>query len=249
MAASARAGSSGLEHIAIILDGNGRWAEARGLSRTAGHREGGKALHRLLDAFLAQRIGCVSLYAFSTENWKRPQTEVSFLWNLMAEFFDRHIEECREKGIRIICSGDINGLPDRNRNILERCTERTKDCTELTANFCLNYGSQQELARAAHRIVLERLELFQAGNEGDAKKDVSLEEMERHLYTAGLPPVDLLIRPGGESRISNFLLWQLAYAELYFTDVFWPDFSEKDLQKALDWFHGRQRRFGGLVNE
>lgn len=242
-------GNAQLAHIAIILDGNGRWAKARGLSRTEGHREGGKALHRLLDAFLAKEIRCVSLYAFSTENWKRPQTEVSFLWKLMAEFFDRHIEECREKGIRIVSSGDLTALPDVNRKILERCAERTAACTNLTANFCLNYGSQQEIARAAHRIVLDRLALMQSGHVQEAAASVTTDEIESRLYTAGLPPVDLLIRPGGESRISNFLLWQLAYAELYFTDVFWPDFSNENLEEALTWFRSRQRRFGGLLSE
>jgi undecaprenyl diphosphate synthase len=247
--ASPSTGNSQLAHIAIILDGNGRWARARGLARNEGHREGGRALHRLLDAFLAKEIPCVSLYAFSTENWKRPAAEVEFLWNLMADFFERHIEECLSKGIRIVSSGDLTGLPPLNRKILERCMKLTESCTALTANFCLNYGAKQEIARAAHRIVLERLALCQSGHVQEAAMPVTAEEIESHLYTAGLPPVDLLIRPGGECRISNFLLWQIAYAELYFTEVFWPDFSTEDLEKALAWFQGRQRRYGGLIEE
>jgi len=236
-------------HVAIILDGNGRWAKSKGLSRTEGHSEGGRALHRLLDSFLSLQIECVSLYAFSTENWKRPESEVSFLWKLMSEFFEHHIEECYEKGIRIMASGDLDALPEQNRKILSRCDERTRNCKKLVANFCLNYGSQQEIAMAAHQVVIERLRDYEAGNIDRAKSRVLPQDIERHLYTADLPAVDLLIRPGGESRISNFLLWQLAYAELYFTPVFWPDFSEADLNRAIDWFKSRERRFGGLTEK
>ncbi|MBW7856928.1 MAG: di-trans,poly-cis-decaprenylcistransferase [Leptonema sp. (in: Bacteria)] len=235
-----------IQHVAIILDGNGRWAKSRGLSRTEGHREGGKALHRLLDRFLEENIGCVSLYAFSTENWKRPETEVSFLWNLMNEFFERHIDECRQKDIRIISSGDISDLPESNQKILKRSQEVTANCNRLIANFCLNYGSRQEITRAAHQVLLERLMLERTGKSSDAEKPISIQEIESHLYTADLPAVDLLIRPGGEFRLSNFLLWQSAYTELYFTDRFWPDFSADDLRKALEWFNSRERRFGGL---
>lgn len=238
---------STIQHVAIILDGNGRWARSRGLSRTEGHREGGKALHRLLDRFLEENIGCVSLYAFSTENWKRPETEISFLWNLMNEFFERHIDECRQKDIRIISSGDISGLPESNQRILKRSQEVTADCKRLTANFCLNYGSRQEIARAAQLIVMERLQLERSGKSNEAEKQISIQEIESHLYTADLPIVDLLIRPGGESRLSNFLLWQSAYTELYFIDRFWPDFSADDLKIALEWFYSRERRFGGLI--
>lgn len=239
---------AGPRHVAIILDGNGRWAKARGLSRSEGHRAGGQALHRMLDSFLAAKIECVSLYAFSSENWKRPAAEVGFLWRLMEEFFGRHVDECRSKGIRIVASGDLTALPEANRRILKMCGERTQGCDRLIANFCVNYGSHEEICRAATAILRERLGRLPAGLEG-ADAPITAEEMESHLDTAGLPPVDLLIRPGGESRISNFLLWQIAYAELYFTPVFWPDFTAEDLQASLEWFGTRARRYGGLASD
>lgn len=242
--------AAGPRHVAIILDGNGRWAKARGLSRSEGHRAGGQALHQMLDSFLAAGIECVSLYAFSSENWKRPPAEVAFLWRLMEEFFGRHVDECRQKGIRIVSSGDLSALPESNQRILRMCDERTRDCKRLTANFCVNYGSHEEICRAATAVVRERIGRC-SGESGEAQEaarvPVTVAEIEAHLDTAGLPPVDLLIRPGGESRVSNFLLWQIAYAELYFTDTFWPDFSAGDLQTALEWFAARERRFGGLA--
>ncbi len=232
-------------HVAIILDGNGRWAKKRGLSRSEGHRAGGEALDRILDDFLEVGIPAVSLYAFSTENWKRPRAEIQGLWKLMKEFFSSRLERCLEKGIRIHASGDLSKLPVANRKLIEHVVEKTKKNKVLTANFCVNYGSMDEIAHAVTEIVRERLELAKKGKRGDGA--VSIKEIERHLYTHPLPPVDLLVRPGGEKRLSNFLLWQCAYAELYFTDVLWPDFSRKDLSAALKWYRSRPRKFGGLL--
>jgi len=226
-------------HVGIILDGNGRWAKARGLSRSEGHRAGGEALDHLLDSVLKIGIPAVSLYAFSTENWKRPASEVRAIWNLMVEFFESKLEIALEKGIRIMAAGDLSRLPKKNRILIEKVISATKKGRNLTANFCVNYGSHAEILHAFNELLLERV---QAGK----KKKITQKELERHLYTYPLPSVDLMVRPGGEKRISNFLLWQSAYAELYFTDVLWPDFNETHLLEALRWFASRQRRFGGL---
>jgi undecaprenyl diphosphate synthase len=233
-------------HIAIILDGNGRWAKNRGLSRSEGHRAGGENLTRQIDFFLELGIPVVSLYAFSTENWKRPAREVKAIWKLFNEFFDKHLQHCIERDIRVWASGNLAGLPAASRRQIEAAVAQTAGLRGLTANFCVNYGSQDELVQAAEAVVKERLELYQAGHQRKARAPLRQQEFERHLYTYPLPPVDLLIRPGGESRISNFLLWQCAYAEIYVTDTLWPDFNEENLVDALLWYQGRHRRFGGL---
>ncbi|MBI38325.1 MAG: di-trans,poly-cis-decaprenylcistransferase [Leptospiraceae bacterium] len=235
-------------HIAIILDGNGRWARARGLSRQEGHRAGGEALRRLLDDVIEQGIPVLSMYAFSTENWKRPDTEVTALWGLMEEFFGKYLEVCLEKGVRIRCSGAINRIPPGPSGVLKRAMQATQDQTTLTANFCINYGSRAEIVRACNHLVKNRTGGWFKRLKG-ALKPVTEAELESELYTAGLGDVDLLVRPGGEYRISNFLLWQCAYAELYFTEVYWPDFDSIELNRALEWFQSRQRRFGGIQEE
>jgi len=234
------------KHIAIILDGNGRWAKQRNLPRSEGHKQGGENLKKLLDVILELQIPYISLYTFSTENWKRPNSEIQSLWNLLQEFFTKYLEECKQKQICIKVSGDISKLPKASQEILNKAVQETKKNKRLIANFCINYGSQQEILRAVNQIV--RIKLEQYKNTGKIS-DVKIKEFEKHLYTYPLPSVDLLIRPGGEQRISNFLLWQCAYAELYFTDVLWPDFSREELFKALEWYSGRERRFGGLISQ
>lgn len=224
-------------HVAIILDGNGRWAKSRGLSRLEGHKAGGEALRRLLDDVIAAGVSVISLYAFSTENWKRPSAEVLGLWNLMEDFFTKYRDLCLERKIRVRISGDLTRLPGKSQKILRRISEETKEFKTLTANFCINYGSRAEITRACNRLIEKTQKNERFG-------PVTEEEISSELYTSDLPEVDLLIRPGGESRISNFLLWQCAYAELYFTDIFWPDFSKDDLDRSLEWFAGRKRRFG-----
>ncbi len=233
-------------HVAIILDGNGRWAKARGLSRSEGHRAGGEALDRLIDFFITLGIPQVSLYAFSTENWKRPASEVRAIWSLMDEFFEKRLERILKKGIKIVASGDLAGLPSRSRKRIENVIERTAQGRALTANFCVNYGSHDEILHAASALIRTRLNLGRAGKNRQANAPVKKKEFERFLYTYPLAPVDLLVRPGGEFRVSNFLLWQIAYAEIYYTETFWPDFDETELVTALLWFQGRKRRFGGL---
>ncbi len=234
------------QHIAIILDGNGRWAKSRGLSRSEGHRAGGENLTRQIDFFIELGVPVVSLYAFSTENWKRPTREVNAIWKLFNEFFDRHLAHCVEKEIRVHASGNLGKLPGPSRRQIQKAVEKTAGFSRLTANFCVNYGSHEEILQAATAVLKERLALQAAGHKRKATAAIGQAEFERHLYTHPLPPVDLLIRPGGESRISNFLLWQCAYSEIYVTDTLWPDFNEENLIEAIEWFQGRHRRFGGL---
>lgn len=234
------------DHVAIILDGNGRWAKSRGLSRSDGHKAGGETLDKLLDFFIELNVSVVSLYAFSTENWKRPKTEIKAIWKLLNQFFTTRAQRAMEKGICIRASGDLEGLPFRSRRIIKKVIKDTQHNDQLIANFCVNYGSRDEIIKAATKIAIERVDLWQSGNKKISKKPVTLTEFENHLYTSGLPDVDLLVRPGGESRISNFLLWQCAYAEIYITDTLWPDFTHKDIIKAVRWYQKRNRRFGGL---
>lgn len=225
------------------MDGNGRWATSKGLSRSEGHRVGADAIDRLMDASLAAGLEVVSLYAFSTENWKRPITEVRSIFNLLVEFIDTRLDRIASKEIRILHSGSRKRLGSKVLSKIDSAIEKTRKNRKLTVNFCLNYGSQEELLAAFGRLNEERIR-----NKVSLQKPISAKELEKYLYTYPLPPVDLLIRTAGEKRLSNFLLWQSAYAELFFTDTLWPEYSEKDLQEALDWFGGRTRKFGGLEN-
>lgn len=236
------------DHVALIMDGNGRWAQSKGLSRSEGHKEGGETLDRLLNFAVQLPVQYFSLYAFSTENWKRPKSEITGLWKLMHEFFESRLQVCLDKGIKVVTSGDLSKLPASNRKVLEKVQKETEQGRNLTANFCINYGSMSEIAMAADKILKERLDLSNQGRNKEASRKITEKDIEKHLYTANLPPVDLLVRPGGEKRISNFLLWQSAYAELYFTDVLFPDFNDDELLKALLWFQGRKRRFGGIAD-
>tara|TARA_B100001939_G_scaffold348210_1_gene374127 strand:- start:60600 stop:61220 length:621 start_codon:yes stop_codon:yes gene_type:complete len=205
-------------------------------------------LRRLLDDVIEQGIPVLSMYAFSTENWKRPDTEVTALWGLMEEFFGKYLDVCLEKGVRIQCSGAVNRIPPGPSGVLKRAMEATRNLKTLTANFCINYGSRAEIVRACNHIIKKRSGGWFRRLKG-AIQPVTEAELESELYTAGLGDVDLLVRPGGEYRISNFLLWQCAYAELYFTEVYWPDFDSTELNRALEWFRSRQRRFGGIQEE
>ena len=234
------------QHVAVILDGNGRWAKKKGLPRSAGHRAGGENLRRLLKKVVDLGIPLVSLYAFSTENWKRPPTEIKALWALLEEFFESYLPECLRLGIRIQISGSLSKLPAKSKKRIEEAVFKTSHCSKLIANFCINYGSHEEILRACNALIQKRLDLYEKGEGKKAKAQIKQKEFEDCLYTKGLPPVDLLIRTGGEMRISNFLLWQSAYAEIYVTESFWPDFSYENLIEALLCFEKRQRRFGGL---
>lgn len=215
------------------------------MSRAEGHRAGGEALRRLLDDVLQEEIPVLSLYAFSTENWKRPDSEVTALWGLMEEFFQKYLDVCLEKGVQVRCSGAIHRIPPGPSRVLKNAIDATRDGKNLVANFCINYGSRAEIVRACNRLIRQRQESLWKRLKG-AFRPVTEQDLESELYTHGLGDVDLLVRPGGEFRISNFLLWQSAYAELYFTEVYWPDFDSRELKQALEWYRSRQRRFGGL---
>jgi undecaprenyl diphosphate synthase len=223
-------------HVAIIMDGNGRWAEKRSLPRAEGHRKGAQAVERLMDAALSLGLKVVSLYAFSTENWSRPKIEIKALWRLLEEFFGTNLEKIKQKGIRIRHSGSLDHLPPATRAIIQRSVRETEGNRRVILNFCLNYGSRQEIIGAVNRWADGR----------KAGEKMTADKMVRFLDTAGLPDVDLLIRTSGESRVSNFLLWQIAYAELLFVKVLWPDFSPRHLYRAICEFQKRERRYGGL---
>ena len=217
-------------HIAIIMDGNGRWAKRRRLPRALGHKAGGDALRRTVEACEVLGIECLTIYAFSSENWKRGAEEISDLMGLMRRFIETNLADMVEKKIRLKIIGDYSAFEPDIVSRLEHALEKTRGGTRTLA-VALNYGSQQEIARAAQK----------AAEEGP----ISTKAIEKHLYTVDLPPLDLLIRTSGEVRLSNFLLWQSAYAEMIFTDVLWPDFGEEHLRAAIEEFASRERRYGG----
>lgn len=228
-------------HVAVIMDGNGRWAQERGLSRVEGHREGRNAARRFVRAADARGIECVSLYAFSTENWSRPRSEVNALMTLIETALIAELAELCEHDARLVWSGRREGLPDTLLEALELAMKTTANNPGLVLNLCVNYGGQAEIADAAQGIARR----VQAGEL--AVDDIGPETVEQHLYVPGLPPVDLLIRPGGDLRVSNFLLWQIAYAEFYVMQEYWPAFQPEHLDAAIADYQRRQRRFGGLV--
>lgn len=223
-------------HVAIIMDGNGRWAKKRGLSRAKGHKAGVRAIRNALDTVLDLGIESVTLFAFSTENWTRPPLEVSILMTLLRQFMQIELDRLMDKGIRLRTLGDISRMPKPIQKGITRVEAETKDNSRLQFNIALNYGGRDEILQATRRILANGL-----------NPDKLTEEVfEQHLHTYGIPDPDLLIRTSGERRISNFLLWQMAYTELYFTDVLWPDFDAEQMLKALLDFQKRVRRFGGV---
>ncbi|MFA5536179.1 MAG: isoprenyl transferase [Bacillota bacterium] len=227
-------------HIAIIMDGNGRWAEKRGLPRTFGHRQGVEALRDIVKACVELEVKILTVYAFSTENWKRPKQEIDVLMNLLIEYMQSEIKELNKQGVKINPIGDIASLPPTVVNEIEKAVLMTKNNDKLTFNLALNYGGRAEMVRAFKNIA----GLLQSGEL--RKEDISEFLLEKHLFTSGQPDPDLLIRPSGEYRLSNFLLWQTAYSEFWVTDVLWPDFKKKDLVEAIQDYQIRNRRFGGL---
>lgn len=226
------------QHIAIIMDGNGRWAKQRNLPRAKGHEAGGKSVERVVDACLARGIPWLTLYAFSAENWGRPKVEVSYLMEMLYRYLKQNLPKMMKKGVRIRAIGELEMLPNKCRVLLDECAEQTSANTCLNLTLALSYGSRQEITHAARCLAekVQRGELTPA--------DITPELLSSHLYTASMPDPDLLIRTSGEMRISNYLLWQISYAELYVTPVLWPDFAEPDLEAALADYATRQRRFG-----
>jgi undecaprenyl diphosphate synthase len=223
-------------HVAFILDGNGRWAAQRGLPRLEGHRAGVKNIRPILIYLKNRGIGYVTLYAFSTENWSRPADEVKGLFGILESIITREARELHKNGVKIRHIGRLEGISASLQKAIHRALKLTENDTGMTLNFAFNYGGRAEILDAVRKYVT-------SGEPVDHIDEASFRE---YLYTAGLPDVDLVIRTGGEIRTSNFLIWQAAYSEYYFTPVLWPDFNEAELEKALQEYSQRQRRFGGL---
>src|SRR5215210_680068 len=225
-------------HIAIIMDGNGRWAKGRSLPRPLGHHAGMRAVREVVEGCLKADVGVLTLFAFSQENWQRPLLEIEALMSLLEEYISREMDNLREKGVTVSILGDVERLAPAARRAIDRVVQETAGGTELALNLCISYSSRAELARAARMLA----EDVAAGRLDPSEVDE--EALGRRLYTAPWPDPDLLIRTSGEMRISNFLLWQLAYAELYVTPVLWPDFTRRHLFEAILEFQRRDRRFG-----
>lgn len=227
------------QHIAVIMDGNGRWAKKRGLPRTAGHKQGAENIRKIAIACNDLGVKALTCYAFSTENWKRPEDEVDYLCKLPKLFFNRYLAELKKNNIRVTFLGEIERFPLETQNVITTAVSETQDNTGLILCLAVNYGGRREITLAARKYAQDVM---------DGKIDNAIEEdaFSSYMMTQGLPELDLMIRTSGELRISNFLLWQLAYAELIFTPVAWPDFDAEELNKAIDEYNHRNRRFGGL---
>ena len=223
-------------HIAFVPDGNGRWAEKRGLPRLAGHKAGVKIMASLVEYLSELGIQYVTLYGFSTENWGRPEEEVSGLFRVLEERIKKDVPRLHRKGVKVRHLGRIGQLPDWLQTSIQGAEERTRNNAGLTLNLAFNYGGRVEIVDAVRRIVAENI----------SPDTIDEKLVSNYLYTAGIPDVDLLVRTGDEWRLSNFLLWQTAYSEYYFTDVLWPDFTKEDMDKALVAYSQRERRFGAL---
>ena len=230
-------------HVGVIMDGNGRWAKQRGLPRSSGHIEGAKNFRRIGEYAGDLGIRHISFYAFSTENWSRPQQEVAAIMDLFGDYLEEareRLDENIEKGIRLRFLGDKSRIDPRLVKLMDFVEDATKEMTKVNLNIAVNYGGQQEILHSVRQLATK------AANGEKRPEDITLEDIENGLYTAGQPPVDLVIRPSGEQRLSNFLLWQSAYAEFWYSDVLWPDFSTDDFDQALLAFEKRNRRFGGV---
>jgi len=219
------------------MDGNGRWAQQRGLPRLAGHRAGTENIRRILEACVDLGVKVLTLYAFSTENWTRPREEVDGLMSLLSQVIDREVDGLRKNGVRLRHLGSVEGLPAALQAKIERGVATTAGGERLQVNIALNYGGRSEIVTAVQRLM----------KDGLLPEQVTEQTLSRYLYTAGLPDPDLIIRTAGEMRLSNFLIWQAAYAEFYATPTYWPDFDRKELEKALLSYAQRQRKFGGLI--
>lgn len=223
-------------HVAIVPDGNGRWAEKHGLPRLKGHQAGAKNMYILVKYLNEYPIKYLTLYGFSTENWNRPKYEVSGLFHILKAFIDKYVLEIHERGIKLRHLGRLGELPRSLQQTINRGVELTKDNTGMLLSIAFNYGGRTEILDAVRHIIAD----------GIPPKNIDEKLFNSYLYTAGLPEVDLVIRTAAELRLSNFLIWQSAYSEYYFTDVLWPDFDKKEMEKALLDYSQRQRRFGGL---
>jgi len=228
--------SHALNHVAIIMDGNGRWADSHGLIRSEGHRQGTKNLREVVKAFADEGVSFVTLYAFSKENWQRPRNEVQNLFDLLVESVAQNLEGLHQDGVCILHLGDKNNLPYEVREAIGHSEKITKGNYHVTLSLAFNYGGRAEIIEAVKKIVKDSI----------AFSDITERVIEDRLYTSAIPDPDLIIRTAGEKRLSNFLIWQSAYSEYYFTDVLWPDFGKADVQKAIREYKSRKRKFGAL---
>jgi len=226
-------------HIAIIMDGNGRWAQMRRMPRTVGHAKGAAGVRELLEFCAHKGVKYLTLFAFSTENWNRPEEEVSTLMKLFLEYLEKELKNLSQAGVRLQIIGDVTGFAQELQDRIAEACIATAGNEGIVLTVAANYGGQWDIVQAVRR--------WQAANPLADARDISQEQLEKYLSTAHTPDPDLLIRTGGEQRISNFLLWQVAYTELYFTEVLWPEFNIKQLELALHWFQMRQRRFGAVT--
>ena len=226
-------------HVAVIMDGNGRWAKRRNLPRVAGHKAGMRTVRTVIETCTQMNLKALTLYAFSVENWKRPRTEVEVLWRLLRAYLQTELAEIERQQIKLTAIGRLDALPPKVREELQAAIDRTASNSGMQLNLAINYGGRAEIVDAVKALVAEA-----------KRSDVVIDEqaISAHLYTAGIPDPDLLIRTSGEMRVSNFLLWQIAYAELYVTSTLWPDFTRADLLRAVLDYQGRDRRFGGLAS-
>jgi undecaprenyl diphosphate synthase len=232
--------STPIRHLAMIMDGNGRWAKQRCLDRSEGHKEGIHRVNDIIEESIRLGIQVLSVYAFSTENWSRPKREIDFLFSNLEIYLKKERKRLDEKKVRVIVSGNVTALPNSLKNAIEETIIRSAHYTQFTLNVCLNYGGQDEIVMAAKQMAKD----FQR-NQKDPES-ITKVDFESYLYTKGLPAIDLMIRTSGEFRISNFLIYQLAYAEMVFTPVYWPDFTVKEFHQCLQQYQQRQRRFGGV---
>ncbi len=228
---------NGLQHVAFIMDGNGRWAKKRGLDRTEGHKKGAQVAERIAKKAKKENIRYITLYAFSTENWKRPREEIDFLLQLVVTYLESRIEEMISEDVRLRFMGRIEELPLKTREACKKIESKTNNCGKIDVIVALNYGAKTELVDAFKKII-------RAGF-----TDIEEETISDHLYFPDVPDPDLVIRTSGEKRLSNFMLWQCSYSELYFTDILWPDFDEKDFEDAVEEYSRRKRRFGSVDNQ
>jgi undecaprenyl diphosphate synthase len=232
--------STSLQHIAIIMDGNGRWAQKRMMPRTVGHATGASRVKDLVKACSERGVKYLTIFAFSTENWGRPDEEVSTLMGLFIKYLDKEIADMSKQGVRLKVLGDTTRFPAELQERIQRVEASTANNEVITLNVAANYGGRWDIIQAIQR--------WQQEHPSQSINELNPDEVNNYLTTAGMPEPDLLIRTGGESRISNFLLWQCAYTEFYFTDVLWPDFTVQHLHEAMEWFGSRQRRFGKVLS-
>ncbi len=231
--------ASEIKHISIIMDGNGRWAKSRGLNRVKGHEKGAETLKNIVDYAGQIGLNYLSVFAFSTENWKRPKTEVTALMNLLVKFCKKETANLLKNNCRLLFVGDLDSMPKAQQKAMQSSMDALKDCTGLTFVVFINYGGRADILNACKKLI------------ADGKKidELDIADISNNLYTSSIPDPDLIIRTSGELRLSNYLLWQASYSELYFTDVYWPDFDSTELDKAILEYMNRNRRFGAIEDE